>query len=139
VSFHPQGSQTPLTAVKGILVICPRMIRNLDAGAPLVRILKQINVGALVKTVVRRQIGRRAVEIVDVAVSSEVVSDGPCHRRAVQSPDHTHSVATCSSPGWAAIVMLQLRDGRGKEASEGLEAAQDAERKEKETLGFSFP
>lgn len=50
------------------------MVRNLEASAPLVRILEQIDVGALVEAVVRG-VGRgRPVEVVDVSVAAQSVS-----------------------------------------------------------------
>ena len=77
-------SKAALTPVKGVLIICPWMVRNLDAGARLGCILKQIDVGSLVEAVMRRVIGRRPVEIVDVSVASERMSAGSCHSRVVR-------------------------------------------------------
>lgn len=64
-----------LTAVKGVLVICPWMVGNLQAGAPLVRILEEVDVGPLVEPVMRRVVCRWSIEIVDVSVALGGASD----------------------------------------------------------------
>jgi hypothetical protein len=68
-------SKAVLTAVKCVLVIGPRMVCDLQAGAPLVRILEKVNVRPLVEPVMRRVVGRRSVEVVDVSVASNRASD----------------------------------------------------------------
>lgn len=54
-------------AVKGVLALGAGIVGNLDARAALLRILKEIDVRALVEAVVRRVVGLRAVEVMDVS------------------------------------------------------------------------
>lgn len=60
-----QGSV--LTAIKSILLFCPRAVGHLDARPPLICILEEIDIRALVKAVVWRIVGRRAVEVMHVS------------------------------------------------------------------------
>lgn len=59
-----------LTAVECILVLSARVIRNLKTGATVIGILEQVDVGALVKAVVRRIGVRWAVEVVKITVTA---------------------------------------------------------------------
>lgn len=69
-SCYGQGR---LTAVKRILFVSPRIVGNFYARAPLVRILKQVHIGALVEPVMARVVCRRAIKVVDVSVASDVL------------------------------------------------------------------
>lgn len=92
-----------LTAVKGVLVIGSSLVRNLQAGAAQVRIFEQVDVGALVEPVVRWIVRWRSVEIVNIGIASDGVRllVSP---RSQKAANNTHSVATFSSPGLAAIL-----------------------------------
>lgn len=82
VSVLGSSAGRPLTSVKGVLVVGAGVVGNLDARAPRARVLKEVDVGPLVEAVVRRPLGRRAVVVVDVAVSA-VVSLGRAWRLSV--------------------------------------------------------
>jgi hypothetical protein len=43
---------TVLTAIEGVLVLCARVVGDLHATSSLIRILKEIHVGAFVKPMV---------------------------------------------------------------------------------------
>lgn len=93
----PSFLANQLTSVKGVLVVGARLVGNLDATSPVVCILKQVDVGALVKSVVARMSVWRRIEVVNV---SEAVRGGGSQAKASPWTDDgiTHSVATFSSP-----------------------------------------
>lgn len=63
-----------LTSFKGVLVVCTRIVRDLDTRPPLTRILEEVDVGGLVEPVVRRFLRRRCIVVVDVAVPAAPLS-----------------------------------------------------------------
>lgn len=94
-----------LTSFKSVLIFCTRLVGNLDATSPLVRILEEVDVRALVKSVVSRLHVFRAIEVVNVCEASRE------HMSAIISLASfgvaTHSVATFSSPCRAAILVTR--------------------------------
>ena len=86
------------------------MVRNLEARAPLVRILEQIDVGALVEAVVRG-VGRgRPVEVVDVSVAAQSVSVSDW---VVRRPGRAVVAATHSQRGYLLLARPGSHVARG--------------------------
>lgn len=54
-------------AVKGILMLVPYPVGNLNARAGLLGIFKEVDIGALTEAMMRRIVGLRAVKVVDVS------------------------------------------------------------------------
>ena len=55
-----------LTAVECVLLLSSRLVRNLYARPPLVRILEEIDVGSFVESVMRRNVCGRSVKVMNV-------------------------------------------------------------------------
>lgn len=60
-----------LTSIESILVVCADQIGNLYARPPLIRVFKQVDVGAFVESVMRRFCGFGAIEIMNIAESCQ--------------------------------------------------------------------
>lgn len=65
-----------LTPIESVLVLCAGVVGNLESGAPLVRILKKVDVRALIEPVMRRVVGLRSVEVVYVSVACSTSQTG---------------------------------------------------------------
>lgn len=60
-----------LTSKEGVLVLCTRVVCYLDAASPLVRVLVQIDIRALVKPVMAGLRIRRFVKVVDITEAAQ--------------------------------------------------------------------
>ena len=70
-----------LTAVESILVLPPRLVRNLQTCASQVGIFEQVDIGTLVKPVMRWVIRWRTVEVMDVTKAMKRNHQLECARR----------------------------------------------------------
>jgi hypothetical protein len=88
----------------------------------------------------RRVVCRRAVEVVDVAVASQshVRRARPAREMESRVVGDTHSVATCSSPGLAAMFALELARGKagGMEAYSSQAKRRGVREERQMTLGL---
>lgn len=91
------------------------MVRDLYTSTALVRILKQVDIGGLIKSVVRRVVCRRSIKVMDVSEASGRVGQVSSLRLGSRRLRTTHSVATFSSPGRAAIFALKLSENQQQE------------------------
>lgn len=66
-----------LTSIDRILIFCARVICDLNTSAPLICILEEVHIRTLVKSVVRRLVRRRTVEVMNVSEATSAVSDRP--------------------------------------------------------------
>lgn len=93
--------KTGLTASKGILVRCPRMVRDLYPPFLLDRIVVQVHVRSLVKAVVRGSRRGRTEEIVCICEAIHSQKQLVLH----QMNGNTHSVRRDTSPCCGGMMM----------------------------------
>jgi hypothetical protein len=111
---------TGRTAIKSILIVGARVVRNLKTGAPLVGIFEQVDIRLLVEAVVRGVVCRRAVEVMDVAIPG-IMGQTDLSTQALKKMRRTHKMATFSSPGRQAILRGLTGCMEAKEESESLQ------------------
>ncbi len=99
-----------LTPVECVLIVAARVVCDLYARPPLIGVLEEVDIRALIEPVVPRSFCLGAIEVVDV--SKAVVVSFHRTRLDYEGHDVTYSVATFSSPGRTAI--LQSSTGREK-------------------------
>jgi len=107
-----------LTAIKRILVICARLVRDLNSSSALVRVFEEVDIRALVEPVMSRFIFGWAVEIVYIREASARCSLDRLSISLVFLVA-THRTATFSSPGRAAISASAYRRARSEDEHQG--------------------
>lgn len=65
-----------LTPIKSVLIVLARVVRNLDATSPLIRILEEVHIGALIEPMMAGSHLRWTVEVVNISEAGTFVSTG---------------------------------------------------------------
>jgi hypothetical protein len=99
---HFAATEKP-TAFESILVIGARMVGDLEARSPSIRVLEQVDVGPIIEPMMPGPIAIGAVEVMDVAEPAHLLEMASMSRHL-----DTCKVATFSSPAWTAIAARSM-------------------------------